>query len=104
MIHRSIAHAALGLLLMNSHPALAADPAPLELEAKISLGDVRGRIDHLGYDAKRQRLGVAELGNNTVGVVDLNAKKTIRTLSGIEEPQGLAYFDATDTLYAASGG
>ena len=28
---------------------------PLQLEAKIPLGDVSGRIDHFGYDAKRQR-------------------------------------------------
>jgi hypothetical protein len=36
--------------------------APLELEAKIPLGAVSGRIDHLGIDPKRQRLLVAELG------------------------------------------
>ena len=36
---------------------------PLILEAKIPLGEVSGRIDHLGIDVKRQRLFVAELGN-----------------------------------------
>ena len=30
--------------------------APLVLEAKIPLGQVSGRIDHLGIDVKRQRL------------------------------------------------
>jgi hypothetical protein len=43
---------------------------PLILEAKIPLGEVSGRIDHLGIDVKRQRLLVAELGNNSLGVVD----------------------------------
>ena len=36
---------------------------PLILEAKIPVGQVSGRIDHLGIDLKRQRLLVAELGN-----------------------------------------
>ena len=45
--------------------------SPLILEAKIPLGDVSGRIDHLSIDVKRQRLLVAELGNDSLGVVDL---------------------------------
>ena len=48
---------------------------PLVLETKIPLGEVRGRIDHLGIDVQRQRLLVAELGNNSLGVVDLAAGK-----------------------------
>jgi DNA-binding beta-propeller fold protein YncE len=82
----------------------AADSATLELEGKIALGDVRGRIDHLSFDGKRQRLFVAELGNNTIGVVDIGVCKTVRTITGLDEPQGLAYFDVTDTVYAANGG
>jgi hypothetical protein len=41
--------------------------SPLILEAKIPLGQVSGRIDHLSIDVKRQRLLVAELGNNSLG-------------------------------------
>jgi hypothetical protein len=41
--------------------------APLVLEAKIALGKVSGRIDHLSIDLKRQRLFVAELGNKQPG-------------------------------------
>jgi hypothetical protein len=40
--------------------------APLVLEAKIALGTVEGRIDHMALDAKRERLFAAELGNDTV--------------------------------------
>lgn len=77
--------------------------ASLELEAKIPLGDVRGRIDHLAVDSGRQRLYVAELGNDTVGVVDIKERKTIRTLTGFHEPQGIAYEPSTDTVYVANG-
>ena len=51
--------------------AQTGETRPLQLEAKIPLGDVRGRIDHMAVDLKRQRLFVAELGNDSVGVVDL---------------------------------
>ena len=74
----------------------------LQLEAKIPLGDVRGRIDHMAFDLARQRLFVAELGNDSVGVVGLKEHKTIRTIAGLAEPQGVGYVASTDTLYAAN--
>lgn len=76
----------------------------LRLEAKIPLGNVRGRLDHLAVDLKRGRLFVAELGNNSVGVVDFTNRKLVRTISGLREPQGVAYLPRTDTLYVANGG
>ncbi len=77
--------------------------APLVLEAKIPLGEVSGRIDHLGIDVKRQRLFVAELGNDTLGVVDLTSGK-VRTIAGFSEPQGVAYAAFADSVYVANGG
>ena len=77
---------------------------PVRLEAKIPLGDVRGRIDHLAIDLARQRLFVAELGNDSVGVVDLKDRKVLRTISGLKEPQGVGYVPSTDTLYVANAG
>lgn len=82
----------------------AIGPMPLTLESKIALGDVLGRIDHLAVDAPRQRLYVAELGNNSVGVVDLKERKLLRTLHGFREPQGIAYEPSTDTVYVANAG
>jgi DNA-binding beta-propeller fold protein YncE len=84
-------------------PAMAAD-APLVLETKIPLGEISGRIDHLAVDVPRQRLLVAELGNNSLGVVDLAARKTLRTLGGLSEPQGVGYEPSTDTVYVANAG
>jgi len=78
--------------------------APLVLEAKIPLGQVSGRIDHLAIDAKRQRLFVAELGNNSLGVVDLAAGKVLRRITGLSEPQGIAYVPFTDSILVANAG
>jgi YVTN family beta-propeller protein len=88
------------MLLAPASLAVAAEP--LVLEAKIPLGEVRGRIDHFAVDHARQRLFVAELGNNSVGIVDLKDRKTIRTIGGLSEPQGVAYVPSTDTLYVAN--
>jgi len=78
--------------------------AALQLEAKIPLGEVRGRIDHLAIDLARQRVFVAELGNDTVSIVDLKKREVIQRISGLREPQGLAYVPATDALYVANTG
>ena len=78
--------------------------APLELEAKIPLGAVNGRIDHLAVDLKRQQLFVAELGNDSLGVVNLATRKMRSTMFGLKEPQGIAYEPSADTVYVANAG
>jgi DNA-binding beta-propeller fold protein YncE len=77
---------------------------PPVLEAKIPLGAVNGRIDHLAIDPQRRRLFVAELGNGTLGVVDLASGKVPRTVTGFREPQGVGYEPSTDTIYVANAG
>jgi YVTN family beta-propeller protein len=94
--------ALLGLGLVAGPRAEAADEPPLHLETKIPLGKVNGRIDHLAIDLGRRRLFVAELGNNSVGVVDLGDQKLIATIAGLAEPQGVGYEASTDTLYVAN--
>ena len=82
----------------------ATNAALLTLEAKIPLGEVSGRIDHLAFDPTRKRLYVAELGNNSIGIIDLQAQRVTRTVPGFDEPQGVGYEPATDTVYVANGG
>jgi YVTN family beta-propeller protein len=76
----------------------------LQLEIKIPLGNVAGRIDHMAIDLARHRIFVAELGNDSVGVVDLDTQKVIHRISGLKEPQGVAYVRMNDLLYVANGG
>ncbi|MEQ1581604.1 MAG: hypothetical protein ABL964_13510 [Steroidobacteraceae bacterium] len=106
---RRTADAACGLVLgialgVGVSPALHAEGSALTLEASIPLGAVRGRIDHLAFDIGRRRLYVAELGNDSVAVVDLDTRKVLRTLTGFDEPQGIAYVASTDEVYVANGG
>jgi DNA-binding beta-propeller fold protein YncE len=95
------------LIVMMMAPAVAEAQtagAPLVLEVKIPLGEVSGRIDHLAVDLGRQRLFVAELGNDTLGVVDLAGGKVLRTVTGFKEPQGVAYVGFADSIYVANAG
>jgi DNA-binding beta-propeller fold protein YncE len=95
---------ALGFILtMLLAFAARAGEAPLRLIQTIPLEDGRGRIDHMALDPARQRLFVAELGNDSVAVVDLRAAKMSRRLTGVAEPQGIAYVPGLDRLFVTSG-
>ena len=107
MHHILKAMTAVGLTTLALASASIGQPATeksLQLEAKIPLGNVAGRIDHMAIDLEKHRLFVAELGNDSIGVVDLNAKKVVHRVSGLKEPQGVAYIRLNDSLYVANGG
>src|SRR5258705_7074182 len=104
---RTIAVLTFALAMSTMADRLLAQPADtgaLQLETKIPLGDVRGRIDHMAVDLARQHVFVAELENNTVGIVDLTNRKVIRTIEGLKEPQGIAFVPSMGTLYVANAG
>ncbi|WP_318607711.1 hypothetical protein [Mesorhizobium sp. BAC0120] len=84
--------------------AQAAEAAPLQLVTKIPLGEVKGRIDHMAIDLAGQRLFVAELGNDSVGIVDLKTSQVSGRVRGLKEPQGVGYVGSNDTLYVADAG
>jgi DNA-binding beta-propeller fold protein YncE len=99
-----IAAVLVGVMALASTAGHAPAQSALQLEAKIPLGDVRGRIDHMAVDLKRQRLFVAELDNDSVGIVDLPNRKLISRIPGLKEPQGVGYEASTDMLYVANAG
>ncbi|MBS0641481.1 MAG: hypothetical protein JSS43_16560, partial [Proteobacteria bacterium] len=74
------------------------------LEQSIALPGVSGRIDHFSVDLKRRRLFVAELGNNTVDVIDLASASVVYRIAGLKEPQGLGFAPAADVLAVANAG
>jgi hypothetical protein len=101
---RLVVSLALGVFLLMAYRGSGIAAETLALEHTIALGEVRGRIDHLAIDLARHRVFVAELGNGTLGVVDLDKRQVVHRITGLKEPQGVAYFAATDTIYLADGG
>src|SRR4051812_14101342 len=91
------------ILIASAALAWGQASQPLRLEKTIEMPDVQGRIDHLSIDLKGERLFVAALGNDTIEVIDLKAGKRTKTISQLQEPQGVLYVSATDLLYVANG-
>jgi DNA-binding beta-propeller fold protein YncE len=81
---------------------VALGQAPLRLEKTIPLPGVKGRIDHMAFDAEGQRLFVAALGNDTIEVVDTKSGE-VRRIAGFAEPQGLLYEPEKKRLWIANG-
>ena len=76
----------------------------LSLVQTIQIRNVAGRIDHMDIDVHGKRLFVAALGNNSVFVVDLASGILIRSITGFNEPQGVAYIPETRSLFVSNGG
>ena len=83
----------------------AAQEAPgLTPKRPIPLTKVEGRMDHLGVDVKGQRLFATAFDNHTLEVIDLRTGRQVRTISGLNEPQGAFYDPNTNRLFVACGG
>lgn len=68
------------------------DPqSPLQLIRTIELPNVKGRIDHMALGAGGKHLFIAENGNGSVDDVDLASGKVIGRISGLHEPQAIAW-------------
>ena len=75
----------------------------LSLVQTIRLPNVTGRIDHLGVDKNGERLFVAELGNNSVDIIDLRGGKRISSVTtALNEPQGIAFVPELNRLFVAN--
>lgn len=90
-------------MLVPGLPLSAAKPA-LVLEKTIPLHSVSGRIDHMAFDRNRNRLIVAELGNDSVDVIDVAAGTILHRIAGLREPQGVGYAERADVILIANAG
>src|SRR5439155_13807479 len=104
LVRSRIKHICFSLLGALSLTAHAADSDAMKLFKTIPLPDVTGRFDHFSIDVKNQRLFVAALGNNSVEVLDLNAGKRLRSITGCDKPQGVLYLPKGNLLCVANGG
>lgn len=76
----------------------------LQVTKIISLPGVKGRIDHLDINLKKQIVYIAALESNTVEVVDINNGKVLHSITGLDEPQGIAYLPQNQEIFVANGG
>jgi hypothetical protein len=96
--------AAAAVILPLCGVACAADAPLLTLRKTSPLAGVEGRIDHMAADIKSKRLFVAALGHGSVEIVDTEAGKVVKSITGLREPQGIAFLPDSNRLAVACGG
>ncbi len=94
----------LALACLGLAAQCAAAGEPLVQIGSIPLKSVEGRLDHLTFDTRSQRLFVAALENHTVEVVDLPRRRRVHQITGISEPQGLLCIPEKNRLLVCSRG
>jgi len=86
-----------------SLPAFTQQSTPLALSRTISLTGVQGKFDHFAIDLKGNRLFIAATTNHSVEVVDLKTNQVQQSITGLGKPHGLAWVEATGSLYVSDG-
>lgn len=65
---------------------------------------IPGRMDHMAYDPKSHRLFVAALENGSLEVIDVRKGRSVGSISGLEEAQGVAWIPEQSSVVVACGG
>jgi DNA-binding beta-propeller fold protein YncE len=75
--------------------------APLVFTEAISLENAKGRFDHFAMG--EGKLFVAALGSNVVEVINIGGRILDHAITGVPDPQGIAFSPETNKLFVASG-
>jgi DNA-binding beta-propeller fold protein YncE len=92
------------IFVITAAIAAAQDGPPLVLKATIPLPRVEGRIDHFSADLKGHRIFMSALGNHTVEVIDAQSFQPLRSITDLDEPQGVLFDGLSNRLFVASAG
>lgn len=91
------------LLAVSSTPAISRQASPkLILVARVPLTGVSGRLDHFTFDSKRRLVIFSGLGNDSVEIVNYFEAKLVKSIRGLDEPQGPLYLPGFDKLFVAN--
>ena len=81
-------------------PSGAESTPPLVLTGQVPLEGVKGRFDH--FASGKGKVFVSGLGNNTVEVIDLFQGTRSHEITGVPNPQGVAFSPEANKLFVAS--
>jgi DNA-binding beta-propeller fold protein YncE len=70
----------------------------------VTIPNTSGRIDHMAYDQQKGLLYVAALGNDTLGVVDVNSGRLTAAVGGFSGPQGVLLLPGGGIVVVTNGG
>ena len=83
-----------------SAPPAAETAPPLILTATVPLEGVKGRFDH--FASGKGKVFVSGLGNNSVEIIDLFQGTRVHEITGVPNPQGVAFSPEANKLFVAS--
>jgi DNA-binding beta-propeller fold protein YncE len=83
----------------SAPPAAEAAP-PMILTASVPLEGVKGRFDH--FASGKGKVFVSGLGNNSVEIIDLFQGARSHEITGVPNPQGVAFSPEANKLFVAS--
>jgi DNA-binding beta-propeller fold protein YncE len=75
--------------------------APLVFTEAIPLENAKGRFDHFAIGGGR--LFVAALGSNAVEVINIGGRILDHAITGVPDPQGIAFSPEMNKIFVASG-
>jgi DNA-binding beta-propeller fold protein YncE len=81
-------------------PPAAESAPPMILTASVPLEGVKGRFDH--FASGKGRVFVSGLGNNSLEVIDLFQGTRAHEITGVPNPQGVAFSPDANKLFVAS--
>jgi DNA-binding beta-propeller fold protein YncE len=81
-------------------PSAAEAAPPLVLTATVPLEGVKGRFDH--FASGKGKVFVSGLGNNSVEIIDLFQGARAHEITGVPNPQGVAFSPEANKLFVAS--
>lgn len=88
----------------TSVAALASGKEALQIEAKIMLRDVPGRLAGFAIDLRRHRLYIAAEDQGRVIAVDLRTRKVVDSIRNLAQPQQILYIPERDELVVTTAG
>ena len=74
--------------------------SPLVLTASLPLEGVKGRFDH--FASGKGKVFLSALGNNSVEIIDLFQGTRTHEITGVPNPQGVAFSPEANELFVAS--
>jgi DNA-binding beta-propeller fold protein YncE len=89
-------------------PPPSSSSSSFSLIQSIAIPNVNGRIDHMTIDVRDQKLFIAELGNNSLDVIDLKTAKRLHSISSnniglLNEPQSMVYIPELNRIFVSNG-
>lgn len=92
---------------LSAKGSVSSSSLPFIPSQTIAIPNVNGRIDHMAVDIADQRLFVAELGNNSLDVIDLKSAKRILSIGNnkklLNEPQSVLFIPELNRIFVSNG-